>query len=158
MLSVGSTVAEDTASSKANVYLDIDGVLLGNDLNPALHVHDFLKYVTNNFTPYWLTTHCKGDASTAVKRLGLVFPDETMILIQNILPTNWDLAKTEAIDFTKPFLWFDDDLFFKEAEDLVKHAAMDNWIEVGLRRNPSHLSVFLSSFPIPVTPKLLKKV
>ncbi len=139
-----------------NVYLDIDGVLLANDLNAANHVHEFLKIVSENHQAYWLTTHCKGDASTAVKRLGLVFPPETMALIQDIRATNWDSAKTEAIDFSQPFLWFDDDLFSDELVELQKHDCYDNWIEVNLAKNPDQLADFVRSFPLPM-PKEPKK-
>lgn len=136
-----------------NVYLDIDGVLLANDLNAANHVHEFLEYVTSKFDVYWLTTHCKGDALTAVRRLSLVFPPQTMELIKDIKSTNWDLAKTEAIDFTKPFLWFDDDLFYEERVQLEKHDCLDNWIEVNLAKNEDQLAIFLNSFPLPVKPR-----
>ncbi len=132
-----------------NVYLDIDGVLLANDLNAANHVYEFLQVATQNPT-FWLTTHCKGDASTAVRRLSTVFTPEMMELIQNIKPTNWDTAKTEAIDFSQPFLWFDDDCFSFELVELQKYDCVGNWIEVDLRTNPNQLADFVRSFPIPV--------
>ncbi|OGM16531.1 hypothetical protein A2V56_00600 [Candidatus Woesebacteria bacterium RBG_19FT_COMBO_42_9] len=44
-----------------NIYLDIDGVILANDKQAALYAKEFLKYVTDNYPTYWLTTHCKGD-------------------------------------------------------------------------------------------------
>jgi hypothetical protein len=82
---------------KPNVYLDIDGVLLANDLNPALHVHDFLVKVKENANDvYWLTTHCKGDATTAYKRLELVLEPNTMDLLTDVKATDWDAAKTDA--------------------------------------------------------------
>jgi hypothetical protein len=140
-------------SKDIDVYLDIDGVLLANDLNPAKHVHEFLDRVTTSYTTYWLTTHCKGDATTAVKRLSLVFPPETMVLIQDIKGTDWDLAKTEAIDFTRQFLWFDDDLFYEEKVTLEKYNCLDNWIEVDLAKNEDQLLTFLTSFPLPVSPE-----
>lgn len=134
-----------------NVYLDIDGVLLANDLNAANYVHEFLEYVTQNHNVYWLTAHCKGDAQTAVRRLSLVFKPETMKLIQDIKATNWNTAKTEAIDFSRPFLWFDDDLFYEEKQTLLKNNCLDSWIEVDLRQDPDYLSRFLVSFPIPIS-------
>lgn len=136
---------------QVNVYLDIDGVLLANDLNAANFVHEFLQKATSpEYDTYWLTTHCKGDANTAVKRLSLVFPAETMELLKDIKPTNWDTNKTEAIDFSKPFLWFDDDLFYGEKQTLIEHHALDNWIGVDLSKDPSQLSKFINSFPMPV--------
>ncbi|MCA9313318.1 hypothetical protein KDA08_03275 [Candidatus Saccharibacteria bacterium] len=69
--------------------------------------------------------------------------------MKKIKPTTWDTAKTRAIDFSKPFLWFDDDLFYEEKEALIEHNALDNWIEVDLAKNPDKLRDFLSSFPLP---------
>ena len=44
-----------------NIYLDIDAVILANDKQPALHVKEFVKYLTDNYPVFWLTTHCKGE-------------------------------------------------------------------------------------------------
>jgi hypothetical protein len=132
-----------------NIYLDIDGVLLANDLNAANHVHKFLEKVREKSSDvYWLTTHCNGDASTAVKRLSLVFEPQTMELINDFKPTAWETAKTRAIDFSKPFLWFDDDLFYEEKVELERHNALDNWIGVDLAKNPNQLAMFVASFPL----------
>jgi len=133
----------------ANIYLDIDGVLLANDYNAANHVQEFLRLVTSQYPTYWLTTHSKGDATTAVERLRLVFEPKTMKLIEGILPTNRETAKTEAIDFSQPFLWFDDDLFSDEAVELTKHGVLGNWIGVDLAKDPDQLAKFINSFPTP---------
>ena len=136
-----------------NIYLDIDGVLLANDLNPANHASEFLKYVLEKFpeSTYWLTTHCQGDASVPIQHIGHLFDNETVELMKKIKPTSWNLAKTRAIDFSKPFLWFDDDLFYEEKESLIEHDLLDNWIEVDLSKNPDQLQNFINSFPIPAT-------
>ena len=48
------------------LYLDIDGVLLHTKKPCAAeYAAEFIDYVTANFDCYWLTTHCKGDATTA---------------------------------------------------------------------------------------------
>lgn len=134
-----------------NIYLDIDGVLLANDLNPANHAPEFLKYVIEKFpdSTYWLTTHCQGDSIVPIQHIGHLFDTETVKLMKKIKPTSWDLAKTRAIDFSKPFLWFDDDLFYKEKQSLIEHDLLDNWIEVDLSKNPDQLRNFINSFPIP---------
>lgn len=145
------TSVENELVMKPDVYLDIDGVLLANDLNPALHVHDFLVKVKEKANEvYWLTTHCKGDASTAYKRLEIVLEPRTMELLQDVKATDWDAAKTDGIDFTKPFIWFDDDLFYEEKRVLIEHKALDNWIEVDLAKDENNLEKFVTSFPIPV--------
>jgi hypothetical protein len=136
--------------TKTKIYLDIDGVLLANDYNAANYCHEFLEFVISKFDVYWLTTHCHGDAQTAIDRLSLVFPSETIALIQNIKPTDWVTAKTEAIDFVAPFLWFDDDLFDDERADLEQRGLLNNWIEVDLSKNEDQLLNFITSFPLPV--------
>ncbi len=137
---------------RMNVYLDVDGVLLANDLNPANFASDFIKVVLERFpdSTYWLTTHCHGDASIPVQHIGHLFSNETVELLKKIKPTTWDLAKTRAINFNEPFLWFDDDLFYEEKQDLQKHNALDNWIEVDLSKDPDQLQKFITSFPLPV--------
>jgi len=135
-----------------NIYLDIDGVLLANDLTPAKHSEEFLAYILKNYpdTTYWLTTHCKGDARVPIQHIGHMFDDETVELMKMIKATDWGTAKTDGIDFTKPFLWFDDDLFTFERAVLQQHGVEANWIEVDLAKVPNHLGVFLQSFPIPI--------
>lgn len=135
-----------------NIYLDIDGVLLANDLVPALHAKEFLQFVLEKYpdSTYWLTTHCKGDASVPIRHIGHMFDDETVEIMKKIKATDWQTAKTEAIDFSQPFLWFDDDLFYSEKVDLEKHEVLENWIEVDLAKNPAQLGVFLQSFPKPI--------
>lgn len=136
-----------------NIYLDIDGVLLANDLNPANHADEFLHYILDKYpdSTYWLTTHCQGDASVPVQHIGHLFDTKTVELLKKIKPTAWDLAKTRAIDFSQPFLWFDDDLFYEEKQDLLKRGVLDNWIEVDLTKNEDQLANFVSSFPLPAS-------
>lgn len=135
-----------------DIYLDIDGVLLANDLNPANFAEDFLKYVLTHYphSTYWLTTHCNGDARVPIQHIGHLFSSKTVELMLLIKPTSWITAKTRGIDFSREFLWFDDDLFFEEEQELKKYGVKDNWIEVDLRNNPNKLNDFITSFPIPV--------
>lgn len=134
---------------KTKVYLDIDGVLLANELHPALHAKEFILYVVNNYDVYWLTTHCQGDASHTIRHLSNLFDEETLRALKDVKPTRWEVAKTEAIDFDSPFLWFDDDLYPEEREDLIKHDSMGNWVEVDLSRDVDQLGSFLADFPQP---------
>lgn len=142
----------DFDTNTPNIYLDIDGVLLANDLTPANYAKEFLATVIEKFpyTTYWLTTHCDGDAYVPIQHIGHLFDDETVELMKKIKPTSWQTAKTRAIDFNKPFLWFDDDLFYEEKETLKKHDVLYNWIEVDLAKNPDQLAEFVTSFPLPV--------
>lgn len=135
-----------------NIYLDIDGVLLANENYAALYAKEFLFRVLEKYpdTTYWLTTHCQGNAETPIEHVGHLFDAETRALMRKIKPTKWSIAKTEAIDFSQPFLWFDDDLYPEEREDLLKHRVLDNWIEVDLGKNVNQLRNFIESFPLPV--------
>lgn len=135
-----------------NIYLDIDGVLLANENYAALHAKEFLARVLEKYpdTTYWLTTHCQGDSETPIQHVGHLFDNETVALMRRIKPTKWTTAKTEAIDFTKPFLWFDDDCFPDERIVLTERGVFDNWIEVDLSKNINQLRNFIESFPIPI--------
>jgi len=133
-----------------NIYLDIDGVLLANDACKANYSEEFIAYVVSHFPTYWLTTHCRQKENYTVKLLSRFFPEETMKYICQIKPTEWDVFKTEGIDFSQPFLWFDDDLFEGEKKKLIEHNVIDNWIEVNLAKDENQLNKFLTSFPLPV--------
>ena len=142
----------DFDTNAPSIYLDIDGVLLANDLTPAKYSKEFLTTVLERYpyTTYWLTTHCDGDASVPIQHIGHLFDNETVELMKKIKPTSWQTAKTRAIDFNKPFLWFDDDLFYEEKESLLEKGVLDNWIEVDLAKNPDQLAEFVTSFPLPL--------
>ena len=134
-----------------NIYLDIDGVLLANDKQASLYVKEFLTFVLEHYpdTTYWLTTHCMtGDATEPIRNVGRFFDAETVELMKQIKPTAWKVAKTEAIDFSKPFLWFDDDLYPDEEIELEKQGKKGGWVEVDLKANPSQLKLFMQSFPL----------
>lgn len=137
-----------------NIYLDIDGVLIANEINPANYANVFIEYVLTHYpdSAYWLTTHCQGDTTDVFRHIGHLFPEKTIEYMKMIKPTTWlnSPNKTSAIDFSQPFLWFDDDLFYGEKQELLKHNALDNWIEVNLHKNPNQLQDFINSFPLPV--------
>ena len=135
-----------------NIYLDIDGVLLANDTHPAKHADEFIRYVLTKYptSTFWLTTHCRQKENYTVQLLSRFFSGETMEYIKRIKPTEWNTNKTEAIDFSVPFLWFDDDLFEGEKQDLIKHGVLDNWIQVDFRKDENMLGRFLLSFPIAI--------
>lgn len=130
-----------------NIYLDIDGVILANDKQTANYAYEFLKYITDNYPVYWLTTHCKGDNNYIIHHLSQWFDAQTLTILSKIMATNWSISKTEAIDFSTPFLWFEDDLFDFEKEDLIKQKALKNWVEVDLSKNPDQLLDIINNFP-----------
>lgn len=129
-----------------DVYIDIDGVILTKELRPASHLTEFLTYFLDRCPTHWLTTHCKSDANQAVSYLERFLDKETLELVKKIKPTNWSYSKTDAIDFSRPFIWFDDFLFEFEKEQLIKHGSLKSWIKVNLQDNPDHLIDLLDLF------------
>jgi hypothetical protein len=123
------------------LYFDIDGVLIAQGRKPANHVTEFLKVATEKHDCYWLTTHCKdsSEAITAMNHVKDVLPAEAISYCERIKPTEWSHKKTEAIDFSSDFLWFDDVSFDFEKEVLAQHNKSNSFILVDLINNPDQL-------------------
>jgi hypothetical protein len=118
---------------KKRLYLDVDGVLLTlKQTKPANHSIAFIEFITKTFECYWLTTHCKGDAHNAIRYLTPYFDEQTLQLLNQVKPTNWDTLKTEAIDFSHDFFWIEDYPFNAEKEVLAKYGRLENLILVDL--------------------------
>jgi hypothetical protein len=118
-----------------NIYLDIDGVLVGTK-SPKEDCVKFLEYLLAHFpnSTYWLTTRCNRGENHADRPLYDVYPDElAKRVFATVQPTNWGDWKTNAIDFSQPFLWFDDDLFYVEKMALEKHGVLDCHIRMNPR-------------------------
>jgi hypothetical protein len=115
------------------LYLDIDGVLLtAKHTRPAPGVEEFVAFVTQHFACYWLTTHCKGDAATALRYLGAYLPASSLAQLGAVQPTNWDALKTEAIDLSADFFWLEDRPFQAEMACLAAAGATDRLLVVDL--------------------------
>lgn len=126
-----------------NIYLDVDGVILTKEGKPSKHVNELLNYVTNNHEVYWLTSHCKGDATYTVNYIARDFEPETVKYFEKIKATDWGSSKTEGIDFSKEFFWLDDYLFDNELEELSNNNALTSHIKIDLKNNPDDLKHFL---------------
>ncbi len=140
----------------ANLYLDIDGVLLGKDI-PASPVvilanraREFLTFALANFHCYWLTPRCKGDVRPVLHYLRLYAPDDLMPLLRRIGPTNYDTLKTEALQ--GDFYWLDDSPSQAELDWLRDRNLLDRWICVNTRKSPDDLVAamgkLISTLPI----------
>jgi len=126
-----------------NIYLDIKGVLLVNDKCMAKHAAEFVEYMVANYPVYWLTTRCKGDAMFTVRFLEKFFDSKTIDTMRMIRPTNWETFKTEAIDFSTPFLWFDNYLLEEEKGILKQKNCFDSWICVDLKKDEDQLKKYI---------------
>lgn len=132
-----------------NVYLDIDGVLLVNENYLAEHAEEFIQFLVKNYNVHWLTTHCmNGDPRLAVKNVGKLCSAQTVKYLKRIKPTKWQFAKTEAIDFSNSFLWFDDDLYPEEKEELLQHNALESHVRIDIYSRPHHLSEIIMSLKV----------
>lgn len=114
-----------------NIYLDIDGTIRGVQ-SPLEDVIEFLEYLLNTFPGqvYWLTTHCHGGVNNCYYALDFLPDDLRKRAATEIKPTNWNAMKTDAIDFTKPFVWVDDTLFDSELRVLAEHNADDGFYKI----------------------------
>ena len=131
-----------------DIYLDIDGVLLAHPKQPAYYADEFIQAVLTKYpsTTYWLTTHVWNGEHVANESLAPYLKAETQALLAKIKPTEWGDAKTDGIDFSKPFLWFDDDLFEDEHTALAEHHALDSRVMVNLYENPEQLKDLIQEY------------
>ena len=136
----------EEVSIKTKLYLDIDGVLLGqisrNDPTIVLakHINGFLEFSNLHFDCHWLTTHCKdSNIDNVIKYLSKYSDASTIEYFHKIKPTKWDTLKTEAIDFNSDFFWIDDAPLSIEKEILKKHNKLKNLIQINTRKNEDDL-------------------
>lgn len=116
-----------------HLYLDIDGVLVTTrNTKAAEQVDSFVDFITTNFDCYWLTTHCRGDAAPAIQYLSQYLQEETINKLRQVKASNWSALKTEGIDFSKPFIWLDDQPMQAELKVLEAHHCEDAFVLVDL--------------------------
>ena len=111
-----------------NIYLDIDGVILGTR-SPVEDVEALLAWLLDHFPGrvYWLTTHVRDGANGAADWLRGKLPDRLVDrLAAEVKPTGWNVLKTEAIDFSVPFLWLEDAPLWSERAALRRMHAEDS--------------------------------
>jgi len=132
--------------SQMNLFIDIDGVLLGkstetNQLALANHTQEFLEISLQNFDCYWLTTHCRGSADTAVHYLKPYADKNIIALLKQIKPTNFVTFKTEAL--FGDFLWIDDQPTAYEFQYLEEQNLLDRWLQVNTKSNIDELALII---------------
>jgi hypothetical protein len=133
-------------SNKKNIYLDIDGVILGkrniNDYEIILakYAFEFLEFCTGSFNCFWLSTHSnKGRISDVIKYLVPYIDGKVIKLVKLIKPLRWQVFKTEAIDLASDFIWIDDELSWCERKILMENNVLDRWIYINTNINPRDL-------------------
>ena len=132
-------------NAQPKIYLDIDGTLIHEDRTenygkPAAGLVELL-IALRPYNVYWLTTHCTdGDPIHAQRKLKEVLPEELYADIERIKPTVWQTFKTEALDFTSPFIWFDNDVMETERLQLKRCIPGQFAFEVNLRKHPFQLT------------------
>lgn len=127
-----------------NIYLDIDGTLIHEDrwdmADPMADGLAEFIIALRPHTTYWLTTHCRdGNPERAREIIKRYVPVELHPDIDRIKPTVWDTMKTEGIDWSKDFIWFDNDISAFEWEKIEQGSEDQQAIEVNLKTNPKQL-------------------
>lgn len=124
-----------------NIYLDIDGVLLADKATPAQYADEFLQAVLTKYpdSTYWLTTHVWNGENVISHSLVPYLRADTQALLSRVKIVEWGDDKTDGIDFSQPFLWFDDDLFDGERKVLEQHNVLGCQVRVDLANNPAQL-------------------
>lgn len=115
-----------------NIYLDIDGVILGME-SPLRDAKKFLKYLLKKHSQntYWLTTHVKDGENNTNHSLASAYPDKLVNqMYTTFKATDWGTLKTDAIDFSQPFVWFDDTLFTAEKQILEQNGALGSYYKI----------------------------
>lgn len=105
------------------IYLDIDGVLVDYNCKPMPYLREFVDFVfeISNGDVYWLTTHSHdGNTDRPLNYLSQIVDPDILEKLKTVKPTKWDTLKTEGIDLSSDFLWFDDTIFNAEYKKLEK--------------------------------------
>jgi hypothetical protein len=129
-------------------YIDIDGVLLRNGKSGPELIPRFrrvIRYLRANFDCYLLTTHVRHGSGSAGARTKLApFLKKARInaeILDGIKPTEWETLKTEAIDFSRPFIWLDDDPLPTERRILQETGCADSLVDIDWRKRATRLTV-----------------
>ena len=111
-----------------NIYLDIAGTL-GWTQSPINDVVELLEYCLDNYPGqvYWLTTFCKNGINRTYEALSFLPDDLRQRAFEEVKPTDWSALKTDAIDFTKPFVWIDDSIYDSERRVLDEYFVEDSY-------------------------------
>lgn len=125
-----------------NIYLDIDGTMIHENLAEPKAANGLEAFIIalRPYDTYWLTTHCRdGNPERPRDIMKRFLPPELHGDIDRIKPTVWDVMKTEGIDWSQDFIWFDDTITETEWKRFETAGSNQQVIEIDLRNNPNHL-------------------
>ena len=132
-----------------NLYLDVDGVLLGssrircNQVVLAQHAEPFLDFALQYFDCYWLTTHCDGTSESVLAYLRPYCSAHLLRELVNVRPTRFRTLKTEVL--TGNFYWVEDTPLQAEIRWLKSCGLLSRWIKVDTRKRPDDLVAALAA-------------
>ena len=123
-----------THSSRRNLYIDIDGVLI-RDAKPTPHCFAFLRWAAEFHRPHWLTTRDSRGHAGILRALhhatgSSELPSEIEALLRAIRPTEWSGSKISGIDLASDFVWIYDDPLRVEIEALRGRGLLNRLIVV----------------------------
>jgi hypothetical protein len=125
-----------------NIYLDIDGTMIHENLaepEAAAGLEAFIVALRPHNT-YWLTTHCRdGNPERPREIMKRFLSPKLHADIDRIKPIVWDVMKTEGIDWSHDFIWFDDTITEMEWKRFESAGPNQQVIEMNLRENPQQL-------------------
>jgi hypothetical protein len=105
-----------------------------------LGLNAFLRFILDSGSVFWLTTHCReADTSYALNHLHHFLQPDNFTLVNRIKGTEWRTMKTEAIDFSVPFFWFDDYVLEAEKRILKQNGSFSSWVSVDLANNDNNI-------------------
>ncbi|MCQ2570742.1 MAG: hypothetical protein MJ154_00625 [Candidatus Saccharibacteria bacterium] len=115
-----------------DIYLDIYGTLIANN-SPKADKEALLTFILDNFAGniYWLTSYSE---QRIPEVLAGEYEGDLLARLQNeIQYCQSGIYKSDSIDFSRPFVWLDDNQSEADYYALKTHNALDNFIHM----NPS---------------------
>lgn len=124
---------------KMTLYLDVDGVILGRNSNGDSvlipNIEKIFHYCNKYFKCCWLSTHGRHSTEDVLDYLWPYSRDINFSIFKKIEAVRWNTLKTEAIDFSGPFIWIDDHPLDAEIKILKNNRCFKNWLHVDTYQN-----------------------
>jgi len=108
----------DEKKGKPDLYIDVDGVMLFLDKTENDWLLLWIQASRERFNRlFWLSCWtCMGNTETLYKK------HPGFKILEPITALKWNNHKTEAIDWTRPFIWIEDGITSEEKEIFKKKA------------------------------------